>query len=319
MSVRILVEVTEEKMKTTRREVLQGAMALGAMAGIPAASAGKAERSPAVDLPRGEFHVDVDDFRMFCKVEGDGPLLIHQTGIWTFSSVAMMAPLNEAFAKHFTVLTMDCRGQGGSSLGNGPTTYTRAAADTVRLMDELGIEDAHFVGVSDGGCIQLHLLLEFEERVKSSTLIGTPYSHDAYTPEVQAGFRKWREAMLADSDVFYGIDGKPHPDEVMKTMRTGYESVSPHPEKFIEVLKGQRRSWATEPDVSLRRLTAINRPVLVVSTDADEYIPKKAFDDLEAAIPGARSVFFEGMPHNPGVHVDQIAESMVDFTGQVNS
>ena len=305
-------------MDYSRRKVLQLPAALALSAGLAGIQAARAEKAAPGELPSGEFHVDVDDFRMFCQVQGEGPLLIHQTGIWTYSSVATLAPMNEALAKHFTVLTMDCRGQGGSTLGNGPTTYSRAAGDTARLMDKLGIDDAHFFGVSDGGCIQLELLLDFEERVRSSTLCGTPYSHDAYTPQLQATFKKWHAAMLADSEDFYGLTDEPHTPEVLAAMRDNYAAVSPHPEKFIEVLKGQRRCWATEPDVSLRRLTAIKRPVLVVNSAADEYIPKAAFDALENAIPASQSIYFDDMKHNPLTHVSQITQAMVKFTGGVD-
>lgn len=304
-------------MDATRRKVLQLPAALAVGAGLAGVQAARAENAVSGELPRGEFYVDVDDFRMYCQVSGAGPLLIHQTGIWTFSSVKNLAPMNEALAKHFTVLTMDCRGQGASTLGAGPTTYSRAAADTARLMDKLGIENAHFFGVSDGGCIQLELLLDFEERVRSSTLCGTPYNHDAYTPELQATFKRWHAAMLADSNDFYGLTDQPHTPEVLEAMRAQYAAVSPHPEKYIEILKGQRRCWATEPDVSLRRLTAIRRPVLVVKTAADEYIPEAAFDALEEAIPGAQSVYFKDMPHNPLAYANQLTEAIASFTAQL--
>ena len=309
-------------MKSTRREILRlpAALALtGGLAAIQEARAASAEKAQSGNLPHGEFHVRVDDFRMLCEIRGEGPLLIHQTGIWLFSSVKTMASLNDALAKHFTVLTMDCRGQGGSTLGQGPTNYSRAAADTARMMDALDIDHAHFFGVSDGGCIQIELLLDFEERVKTSTLCGTPYSHDAYRPELQATFEKWHEAMLADSDDFYGLTNEPHPPAAMDAMRAQYAAVSPHPERFLEVMKGQRRCWATQPDVSLRRLSAIKRPVLVVSTPADEYIPKTAFDALESAIPGARSVFFEDLKHMPLTHADRIAAAMASFVHDVDA
>ncbi len=308
-------------MRSSRRDILRlpAALALtGGLAGIQAARAAGAESAPSGSLPTGQFHVQVDDFRMFCEVRGEGPLLIHQTGIWLFSSVKTMVPMNEALAKHFTVLTMDCRGQGGSTLGKGATNYSRAAADTARMMDALDIDQAHFFGVSDGGCIQIELLLNFAERVTSSTLCGTPHSHDAYTPALQATFKKWHAAMRANSDDFYGLSEEPYSPQAMDALQAQYAAVSPHPERFLEVLRGQRRCWATEPDVSLRRLAAIQRPVLVVSTPADEYIPKAAFDALENAIPGARSVVFEDLRHSPLTHADQIAEAMASFTREVD-
>ncbi|MEM6705208.1 MAG: alpha/beta hydrolase [Acidobacteriota bacterium] len=302
-------------MRTSRRELLRLPAALAVsrgLVGIQEARAANAENSD--ELPAGTFHVRVDDFRMLCEIRGEGPLLIHQTGIWMFSSVATMAPLNNALARHFTVLTMDCRGQGGSTLGSGPTNYSRAAADTARMMDSLDIDEAHFFGVSDGGCIQLELLLDFEERVTSSALCGTPYSHDAYTPELQATFKRWHEAMLADSDDFYGLTNQPHSAAMMEALKSQYAAVSPHPERFLEVMRGQRRCWATEPDVSLRRLAAIQRPVLVLKTAEDEYIPEAAFDALAGAIPGSSSVTLDGMKHSPLTHGKEIATAVAEFT-----
>lgn len=283
--------------------------------GVQAVSADTASplRSGSAKLPEGKFYVDVDDFRMHCHVQGDGPLLIHQTGIWTFSSIDTLASINAELARYFTVLTMDCRGQGGSTLGNGPTTYSRAAVDTVRMMDALGIDNAHFFGISDGGCIQLELLLDFDDRVRSSTLCATPYSHDAYSPETRKTFERWRVEMLSDSEVFYGLSEQPLSTEVLAKMRENYAAVSPHPEKFIEVLKGQRRCWATEPDISLRRLSAVRRPVLIVKAGADEFIAKEAFDALESAIPGSQAIFFGDMSHNPQPHIKQVVDAMERF------
>ena len=164
---------------------------------------------------------------------------------------------------------MDCRGQGGSTLGNGQTTDSRAAAATARMMGVLDIEQAHFFGASDGGCIRIGLLLDFD-----------------------------------------GLTDEPQPRAPMDAIRAKYAAESPQPEKFIEIVKGQRHCWATEPDVSLRRLSAIKRPVLVVSTRADECTPKTAFDALENAIPGARSVFFEDLEHMPLKDADRIAAAL---------
>ena len=306
-------------MSYTRRRILQvpAALAVGSYAaGSQASEVAHGESVGLGDLPRGEFYVDLDDIRMYCEVRGEGPLLIHQTGVWTVDSKLIMEPVDDALSKHFTVLTMDARGQGRTTLGKGPTTYTRVAADTTRLMDELKIDQAHFFGISDGGCIQLKLLLNFEERVKSASLCGTPYSHDAYTPAVKASFELWRQEMLADSEKHYGLDGEPQSVEALEQLRARYESVSPHPELFSNVMKERRRCWATEPDMSLKRLSAIQRPVLVINAGADEYIPKSAFDALEKAIPGSESVHYPDMTHVPYSHAVEIADAVAAFTSQ---
>ncbi|MEM8987192.1 MAG: alpha/beta hydrolase [Pseudomonadota bacterium] len=304
-------------MDYSRRSVIKLPIA-AALSGATVGVASAASQAPSAGLQNGEFYAEVDDFRMSYEVRGQGPLLIHQTGVWTFDAKAMMRPLNEKLAEHFTVLTMDVRGQGRSSLGEGPTSYARAAADTVRLMDSLDIEKAHFFGVSDGGCIQLDLLLTFEDRVASSSLCGTPYSHDAYKPKIREALEAWRREMLEDSETFFGIS-EPLKEEELEAMRTQYAQVSPHPELFIKVMKERRRCWSTEPDVSLRRLSAINRPVLVINAGADEYIPKTAFDALEQAIPDAKSVYFSDLKHVPFSHADQIARAVRKFTSDVDA
>ena len=85
-------------MDATRRKSTATAAALAVGAGLAGVQAARAENAVSGELPRGEFYVDVDDFRMYCQVSGAGPLLIHQTGIWTFSSVKNLAPMNEALA-----------------------------------------------------------------------------------------------------------------------------------------------------------------------------------------------------------------------------
>nr|WP_070959350.1 alpha/beta hydrolase [Hyphomonas sp. Mor2] len=268
-------------------------------------------------LPRGDFYQDVGDIRIHYNIVGDGPMLIHQTGIWIVDWRTSVGAITEALSKHFTVLTMDPRGQGKTTLGSGPTTYGRLGSDTVRLMDALGIESAHFFGVSDGGCIQLQMLLDFEERIKSATLCGTPNTHESYTPLARTAFEAWRKEMLSDSDVFLDQFGNVMSDDFVNMLRAGYANASPNPERFLEVMKQQRRSWSTEPDISLKRLSAIRKRVLVITTDSDEFIPLSAMNAMASAIPGAETAFFEGMTHDPKPQMESIAERLAGFVASV--
>jgi len=77
------------------------------------------------------------------------------------------------FAKKHKVAYFDNRGIGGSDAPNGPYTMNDFAQDALALMDTLGWDRAHIVGVSMGGMIAQHVALQQPDRVLSLSLIAT--------------------------------------------------------------------------------------------------------------------------------------------------
>jgi aminoacrylate hydrolase len=271
--------------------------------------------SPA--LKPGVFTVGVDDIRIYGEVRGRGPLIILQNGMWLASFTDFFGKaFMEALAKHFTVLTFDPRGQGRTSAGRGPITYGRFAADTVRLMDILDIDRAHFIGHSDGGGIQLHLLLDFADRVKTSTLVGTAYSHEAYSEQTKAVFTEWFDQMRQGKDSAWPGDD-PSQDTTaaarLREQQKRYEAMSPNPEKFHAMRLKKRNCWAVEPNFSVRQLATIDRPVLVIAAGKDEHIPAEQFKVLADSIPGSERVYFSDMTHDIGPFMDEISEAAIRF------
>ena len=270
----------------------------------------ESSRSPLLEA--GTFTTGIDDIEVYYEVRGSGPLMIIQNGMWldTFPNY-FTAPLMSELAKHHTVLTFDPRGQGRTSAGQGPITYGRFAADTVRLMDKLGIGSAHFIGHSDGGCIQLHLLTDFCDRVTTATLLGTPYSHSAYSEKTREWFANWFDEMLR------GVELKNGPG--LDELRKRYAAVSPHPERFDEMRLEQRKCWSTEPNFSLRQLATIKRPVLVIAAGDDKSVPLRQFEILAENIPGAERVYFPQMGHEIEPYVGEIAEAAAAFAARKRS
>ena len=101
------------------------------------------------------------------------------------------------FTDSYRAIAPDSRGQGHSTLGAGPLTFGRMASDVVRLLDHLKIDRAHVVGQSDGGCIATHLLLDYPDRVRSGTLLGTPFHIDDYSEEARQTLEDYIKSLAA--------------------------------------------------------------------------------------------------------------------------
>lgn len=67
----------------------------------------------------------------------------------------------------YRVLRPDSRGHGGSRDEDSPLTIDRLAEDVVRVLDTLGIERAHFVGLSLGGMVGFALGQQHAARLES--------------------------------------------------------------------------------------------------------------------------------------------------------
>lgn len=91
---------------------------------------------------------------------------------------------------------LDNRGVGESDRTRGTWTMEDMAGDALRVMDELGWDQCHVVGVSMGGMIAQHLALAAEHRVKSLTLIATHEGGTRWVPTLE-GIRKFLRANMS--------------------------------------------------------------------------------------------------------------------------
>lgn len=90
-------------------------------------------------------------------------------GFKTVKGMAIpFAILYKKFAKDFKVYSF-------SRKNKMPETYSTLdmANDVIKCMDELGIQKASFVGVSQGGMITEHIAINFPERVEKLVLVVT--------------------------------------------------------------------------------------------------------------------------------------------------
>lgn len=110
------------------------------------------------------------------EIHGDGPPLLTFApgGMRSARAVWARAPFQPAaeFASQFRVITMDQRNAGESrapiQATDGWHTY---ADDHLALLDELGVEQCHLLGMCIGGAFALSLIARAAERVRSAVLM----------------------------------------------------------------------------------------------------------------------------------------------------
>jgi pimeloyl-ACP methyl ester carboxylesterase len=216
---------------------------------------------------------------------GDPLLLIMGFGgdhqAWAFQ----MPVLSE----RYRVIAFDNRGAGQSSVPDLPYTTRMMADDAVGLLDALGVERAHVLGVSMGGMIAQEIALNHPHRVRSLQLHCTYARPDRY---MLALMQTWR-AIRAQATVeewlrtvslwlFSPRTFQTRPELVDAVVQMGL--ANPYPFSMTGFV---RQGDAVRGHDALERLPAVACPTLVsVGTD-DILIPPRFAREIAAAIPGA--------------------------------
>ena len=89
------------------------------------------------------------------------------------------------FGQRYRAITYAARGYPPSAVPNDPAAYgqNRAADDVAAVLDHLGIDRAHVVGLSMGGFATLHFGFRHPDRARSLTVAGCGYGAEPATRE----------------------------------------------------------------------------------------------------------------------------------------
>jgi 4,5:9,10-diseco-3-hydroxy-5,9,17-trioxoandrosta-1(10),2-diene-4-oate hydrolase len=121
-----------------------------------------------------ESLLDVAGKKIFVAETGDGPpvLLLHGGGPGA-SGISNYHRNIAELATEYRVIVPDLPGYGRSTKGIDAADPFGYLADAIRaLLDELGLDKAHFVGNSYGGACALRLALDTPDRVDRMVLMG---------------------------------------------------------------------------------------------------------------------------------------------------
>ena len=96
----------------------------------------------------------------------DAPVLVLSNSLG--STTAMWDPQIPALAERLRVVRYDHRGHGGSPVPTGPYELADLGADALRLLDRLGVERAHWCGLSLGGMVGMWMAINAPQRCPPS-------------------------------------------------------------------------------------------------------------------------------------------------------
>jgi len=229
---------------------------------------------------------------------GDGPaLVLLHAGIVDHRMWADVLP---DLARDFRVIAPDLRGYGDTPLPDGPFVY---AADVVALLDALGIEKAHIVGVSMSGSVAIDLALAHPDRVDRLVIVGAGISGWDYSPEMDAANAVESAALEAgDLDEASWVNVRTWLDGPTRS------AGDVDPELRRRVFEMQRRAFDWENDkaeggwlVADRRgrMGEITAPTLVMVGDLDQRDMVEIAPVIAEAIPGATLHVLRGVAHLP--------------------
>lgn len=243
------------------------------------------------------MRVDGLKIGMLHRGVGKPVLLIHGLG----GASSSWGQNVERFAQRFQVIAPDLPGFGRSSKPLRAYTPAFFASALVRLLDVLGVEQAHVVGGSLGGQVALELALRAPERVdrvvavapagvSPTSFTGTP-ALEAYRSILDATTEQ--EVLEARQALGGPVGIQPpvwrSPREVLT-----YVTSPGAREAFDSALGESARARRLGP-----HLDRIDPPPLIVWGDADPVIPLSVCQEELEAMKRLQLAVFHGCGHSP--------------------
>jgi len=237
---------------------------------------------------------DVNGINVYYKIHGSGEPLVLIMGLggghgaWFFQI--------RAFKKFYQVITFDNRGIGKTDKPSESYTIKTMADDTIDLMDYLGVDKAHILGVSLGGMIAQEVAINYPQRVRKLVLGCTTAGEweMSETPSellraigleedsTEVDIRSVNINRLMDSMIPLAFNKRLYRMVILPLTKVYMKSVG------FEAAAGHS---------TLDRLHLIEAPTLVITGAEDRLIPPHFSEVIASLIPNARLVKVEGGSH----------------------
>lgn len=233
-------------------------------------------------LPVKSGYSPVNGLNMYYEIYGEGkPLvLIHGGGSTIQSNFGKVIPL---FAKTRQVIAVELQAHGRTGDRDADLSFEQDADDVATLLGNLGIDQADFLGFSNGGTTTMQLAIRHPEIVDKIILCSALAK--------RRGVPDW----------FWGFMENARLENMPEALKTAYKEVAPDASGLQTMHDRDARRMVRFQDVPDGHIEAIKAPALIIIGDRDVITPDHALE-LHRQIAGSRLAIL------PGGHGDYIGE-----------
>jgi 3-oxoadipate enol-lactonase len=247
---------------------------------------------PRIDRVLRESFLEVNGYRLRCRVGGEGPLAIFGHGLLgSIEQIEGHLGSLDALAGIARLLVYDARGHGLSEGPDDPAAYTweSLGLDMVGLADAFGEETAVFGGASMGAASALWAAIERPERVRALVMVMPP-------PLGPLAIRGEEEHLAVRALDFISAAMQVYGLEKTAELARSLPGIPGDPEERAAWVRSQSpralayaiRGLIAAPFHDPEDYRAVRAPTLVIAHEGDPLHPVRAARLLKEKIPHAR-------------------------------
>ncbi|MCK6640343.1 MAG: alpha/beta hydrolase [Bacteroidia bacterium] len=266
-----------------------------------------------------DFHRTADGLSMYYELyrgeNPDQPVVVFLNGL--SQSTQSWLGVTSGLPENTGYLCLDLVHQGKSDEASEFRSYDAHSADVIGLCDALDLKRVYLCGISYGGAVAQHLLVNYPGRFSGAVLAAT-FAHK--TELFNAIGESWKSALSAG--------GYPLMLDVMLPLVLG-DSYFRNPLIPIPMLKAMRVAneisvsrllklmQATEEREDYRcKLKAIQEPVLILHGAEDLLITEEISGELHRNIPGSKLQIVESAGHTLNLEaIPQLTDAVKRILG----
>jgi pimeloyl-ACP methyl ester carboxylesterase len=262
----------------------------------------------------------LDDVTLAYDMTGEGEPIVLVAGCsqpalaWQYSVVPALT------AAGFSVLTFDNRGVAPSSSPPAPYSIDDLAADTLGLLDHLGLDSVRIAGHSMGGWVAETLAIHHPERVRGAALMGSCNVGTAWEKAITTVERDLARLDHPMPALYYATETLRYlpnrdlqDDAVVGAWLSMLENqpVWPNPGRL-----GQYEAclaWSNDLERT-KAWPSISVPCLILAFEHDVDSPPARAREAAGTIPGSRFVEIADASHlGIFTHAGQVGAALVEF------